>query len=209
MSGEQRTLPRLGEAERLALAYAPASARAKYHAVLALDARMQRLVLGAREPLLAQMKLAWWRDRTADLASGEHPVIALLSRVWTGGAAPLVGLVDAWEQVAVGEGGAIAAPRALAAGRERAFAACAQVAPASIEEAGLPWSALTLAARSAAPEALYDLARASGRRKLPAALRPLTVLDGLARRAALRGSPLLLGDRASPFVAMRLGILGR
>jgi phytoene synthase len=48
---------------RLALAYAPREASAVWLSFLALDVRLAGVVRAAREPMLGQMKLAWWRDR--------------------------------------------------------------------------------------------------------------------------------------------------
>ena len=50
-------------------------------------------------------------------------------------------------------------------------------------------------------------ARAEG--QLPAALRPLAVIEGLARRSLRAGGGPMLGDRLSPLVALRLGLFGR
>jgi phytoene synthase len=47
---------------RLALAYAPGRARAATLGLFALDAALGNLVRAAREPLLGQMRLAWWRE---------------------------------------------------------------------------------------------------------------------------------------------------
>ena len=84
---------------RLALAYAPGIARADSLAVFLLDQRLSRLVSQQREPLLTQMRLAWWRDRLGEEVSGFHhdePVLALLAG-WGEHRQKLIGLVDGWE----------------------------------------------------------------------------------------------------------------
>lgn len=48
--------------EKLAIVYAAKPLRGSFEWLLTLDARLKRSVLGASEPLIAQIKLAWWRD---------------------------------------------------------------------------------------------------------------------------------------------------
>ena len=48
---------------RLALAYAPAASRGAWLGFLALDMRLAAIVRAAREPMIGQIKLAWWRER--------------------------------------------------------------------------------------------------------------------------------------------------
>lgn len=203
----------LPPAERFALAYAPPRLRPRYEALLALDGALARLTAGAREPVLAQVKLAWWRDRIAGSgAAGEHPVLAAVATDWSLALAPLIALIDAWEEVAVGNRDRIAVAKVLAASRSGAFAAAAELPAATAADAARAWSFVTLAAREDAPhtvEALLAAARAVQASPMPSSLRTLAILDGLARRAARRGNVALLGDRLSPLAALRLGIFGR
>ena len=80
--------------------------------------------------------------------------------------------------------------------------------------AGQRWALADLAANIGNPqerETVHAIAGMIGpTRRLPRALRPLTVLDGLARRslAAGAGAPLLHGP-LSGLAAMRLGLFGR
>src|SRR5690606_20839572 len=71
----------LRPAERLALAYAPARARTATLALMALDNRLGTIVRQMREPIAAQLRLAWWRDTLArpvpEWPQGE-PVLAAL-----------------------------------------------------------------------------------------------------------------------------------
>src|SRR5690349_15922803 len=86
---------------RLAIAYAPRPARAAWTALLVLDQRLRRAALGASEPLLGQVRLAWWRDRFRSPASewpeGE-PLLAALAGFDRERVA-LEALVDGWERV--------------------------------------------------------------------------------------------------------------
>lgn len=47
---------------RLAIAYAPRTVRKAFSVLLRFDARLASIVGRASEPLIGQMKLAWWRD---------------------------------------------------------------------------------------------------------------------------------------------------
>jgi phytoene synthase len=56
-------------------------------------------VAGTREPVLAQLRLAWWRDRLAEPAENwprGEPLLAALT-CWQGRHGALAGLVDGWE----------------------------------------------------------------------------------------------------------------
>ncbi len=202
----------LGEAELLAVAYAPGHLRARYRALLSLDAVLRRIAIDAREPLPAQLKLAWWREACARPPEGrEHPVLGALADSWAGGNGTLVGLVDGWEAVVAADRFAEAA-EAVAKGRAMAFAACTDVDDSVTREAARVWTLVTLAERAPDAEEREQMRAAARRipaRVLPRALRPLTVLEGLARRALGSGRGELIGDRWSPLAAMRLGIFGR
>ena len=82
----------------------PRDRRAALAALWALAERLTRLLLDAREPLIGQIKLAWWRDMMVMLASepaalpkGE-PLLAELQATWAGQGS-LDTLVDAAEAV--------------------------------------------------------------------------------------------------------------
>lgn len=205
----------LGEAERLAVAYAPAHLRARYRALFALDGVLGRIALPVREPLPAQLKLAWWRDACGRLpASREHPVLAALAESWGADPGVLAALVDGWEEIAVAQDGIADAARKLGDARGAVLANCAHAprAAASASDAARVWTLVTLAGAERAPAkgtAMRAAAALVPHRPLPRALRPLAVLEGLSRRALAADRPLLLGDRLSPLAAMRLGIFGR
>lgn len=191
-------------------------------AAFALDGRAGRMTLGASEPLLGQMRLAWWRDqfgRSVAARPRGDILLDLIGRTWEGAEASLLALVDGWE--------ALLATRPLdetgmarfVGGREML---CVELA----ERVGEP-SARSEAARAGKLWAFADLtvhaqddterawALDHGRQlaepvpKLPGALRPLAVIGGLARRSLRSGGREMLGDRFSPLVALRLGLFGR
>jgi 15-cis-phytoene synthase len=202
----------LGEAERLAAMWARGRYRAAAGAVLALDGVLGRMARGAREPMLVQIRLAWWRDRIAAGAGTGHPVLEALADALPGRIAPLAALVDAWEGVAVASEKREAAAAALADARSQAMGlGVSEAVPPGFSPARI-WSLVTLARQAdAASERDRLLAAARGLpiEPLPRALRPLVLLDGLAAHCARRGETRLLGSRLSPLVAIRLGILGR
>ncbi|MDE2303402.1 MAG: hypothetical protein KGK11_12665 [Sphingomonadales bacterium] len=199
---------------RLALAYAPVAARAVWLGFFALDARLARQCRDAREPILAQLRLAWWRDRLGEPASAwpaGEPLLAALHD-WRGGHGGLVALVDGWEHL-LGE-----APLsenalvAFATGRAATLSALAGVtgagaSPAVIAARAAGWSyadlALHLSHRDER-EAALRLARAQAVPRLPRSMRPLAVLGGVARRQADHGA----ARRGDFLLALRLGITG-
>ncbi len=207
--------------QRLALAYAPARARSATLGLFALDTRLAGVVRNASEPLLGQIRLAWWRDRL-----GEHPqnwpagepLLALL-RPWGEHAKGLRALVDGWEAL-MGEPPLEAtAFELLAEGRAQGCAALAMVlaeadsAPEA-ERAGRGWALADMAGRLSSPDELLvvtsmlnaqDLRRAA----LPRTLRPLAMLHGLTRRAARHPERGLIDGPLALLSAVRLGILGR
>ena len=92
----------LAPAHRVALAYAPVHLRSAWTALLALDVRMAGIVRSVREPMLAQIRLAWWRDTLARPA-GEwpdgEPLLRELAAHLPGEAQQLAELPSAWEHL--------------------------------------------------------------------------------------------------------------
>ncbi len=163
--------------------------------------------------MLAQLRLAWWREQLkADAAAwprGE-PLLAALGS-WQGRQADLAVLVDGWEMLTGPAPLAAAAIDGFADGRGEAFAALARVTgardhPAAVREVARAWALADLAANVADPDERQiasALAEAAAVPRLSRAMRPLTVLHGLARRRQ-RGL-----SAASLLAVMRLGLLGR
>ena len=73
----------IGDAERVALNYAPPRLRAKLAAYFALDRRLAQIVANTSAPMLGQMRLAWWREMLAkpaqDRPSGDVVLDAISS----------------------------------------------------------------------------------------------------------------------------------
>lgn len=157
--------------------------------------------------MLAQIRLAWWRERLTepvDKRPAGEPLLALLANH----AAAFAPLVDGWEAL-LGE--APLSPSALvdfAQGRARALGGLATqlgLPHMASEQAGRSWALADLAGRLSHAEERAQvavlMADAGGFPTLPRAMRPLVVLHGLASQD--RNGPIAL------LTAMRLGIFGR
>jgi 15-cis-phytoene synthase len=218
MTGLPESLPML---TRLALSYAPKAMRPASLALFALDARLADTLRSVSEPMLAQIRLAWWRDmlvRAPDQRPGGEPLLAALE-VWEGHSVALGALVDGWEEL-VGED-ALGEPamRRFCAGRGAAFAALAEIggqaqAADRAQAAGEGWALADLAARLDNPgerETALALVGAHDwcRIALPRALRPLAVLHALAVREGRSGKGLGHLSPGTMFAAVRVGLFGR
>lgn len=185
---------------RLALAYAPAAVRPLQLAAFALDAKLAGIVGNAREVLLAQIKLAWWRERLAETVSQRpqgEPILAALAH-WQGSTDPLLALIDGWEAMLAPDE---LNPQALADARAALGRGLAEQVDAA---AAADCAATALRGWSLASCGMGgELAALS----LPRSLRALAILHGLARR---RGGamPLLDGPMALA-AALRIGMIGR
>ena len=210
----------LPEASRLALASAGQN-RDLWLAVFALDARIGSYVLGAQEPLLAQMRIAWWRDELrkepAARPQGDQ-LLDLIGATWDGQTEGLQYLLDGWEALLAEAPLGKDAISVFVEGREQlAGFLCDRLATernrAPAVNAARDWALADLAYRlpDETDRALaLAMARESARPAAPPrALQPLAVLAGLSRRALARGGAPLIGDRLSPLVALRLGLFGR
>ena len=191
--------------QRLAVAYAPRTARMAWTALLVLDQRLRRAALGASEPLLGQIRLAWWRDRVrlpaSEWPAGEPLLSALKGFERERGALEV--LVDGWEQL-LGEADAAALAN-LAEARAQAVVALARIlgcedALDDVIAAARAWSRHDLEGNLSEVPGAVSGSRAV---RLPRPLRPLAILAGLAAQDdgahGVRGFLRIV----------RLGLLGR
>jgi phytoene synthase len=154
----------LPPAQRLALAYAPRAAREPTLALLALDARLARTLQRKSEPVLAQMRFAWWRDtlaREPEQWPRGDALLALL-RQWRNPGA-LTPLVDGWEML-LGEQLDPVAIAEFAGGRGRAFGQLAAelgADPLAAQACGEIWALGDLAANIAKPSERQTVLRAA------------------------------------------------
>jgi 15-cis-phytoene synthase len=186
---------------RLALAYAPASARPALAALWRLDVTLGAVLAGRRDPLAAELRLAWWREALARLDAAPPPAEPVLQGLAacvlpagvTGAA--LAAMEEGWlTLLADGPLGA-AALAAYADARGGALfrhsARLLGLPDHPVEAAGRRWALVDLARRSATRgEAIAALAAAAAieaDRTWPQALRALGMLSILARRDLARG----------------------
>jgi phytoene synthase len=87
----------------LALSYAPGRSRGVLDALFALDAALGNVLRTTREPLVGQMRLAWWREALQGLDASDAPAEPVLQSL-TGVVLPLgitgralSEMVEAWE----------------------------------------------------------------------------------------------------------------
>ena len=206
--------PVLAEAKRLALVHTPYERRKIVETLLLFDAQLANIALSQGEPMLKQIKLAWWREETSREpeagAMAGQPLAARIVKANEWSAKSKKSLVDAWEQVATEQVSARNAAQTL--GEARAMAFCevtGQTSSPAIKAASNLWAQFDLSSASfavapAVPNDEFDIPM-----RLPKALRTLAILAGLSRRALRYGYSDLLAGRTAPLAALRLGIIGR
>ncbi|MEL0155795.1 hypothetical protein [Sphingopyxis sp.] len=167
----------------------PRARREALAALWALAERLTKLLADAREPMIGQIKLAWWRDMAGLLASDPdalpkgEPLLAELQRSWAGQGG-LDALVDAAEAVLLAEDAA-ARTAAGAAFGEALFAL-------SGGAGGARWGLVWLAGQQETADAAAQLFRDACNRAAPP-------------RGLLGSKALLMLDRWSAAIAARGG----
>ncbi|MDZ3831427.1 MAG: hypothetical protein U0S50_06375 [Sphingopyxis sp.] len=180
-----------------------------------LAERLTKLLIDAREPLIGQIKLAWWRDmmvmlseKPSALPKGE-PLLAELQRRWTG-CAGLDTLVDAAEALLLAEDAAERRAAAMAFGQNlfTLSAGTEAVGDGAGHRWGLLWGACV---QDAAEDglALIGAAAAAGAppRSAFGGHRALLMLDRWAASIAAHGGARRW--RAEGLLLLRLGLIGR
>ena len=188
----------------LALSYVPAARRAALRALWELDATLAAVLTGGREPLLSQIKLAWWRDSLEALdrapAPGEPALQAAAALILPRGVAgaELAAMEAGWnllltpDPLSAGELARYAAARGGLLFRHSAVL-LGGASSLEIERGGEAWALIDLA-RHSGSEADAEAALATARERAsvwrwPAPLRPLGMLAALAARDAEPGRP--------------------
>ena len=204
---------------RIAASYAPARARPAVTTLLALEAQFAKFVFTASEPMLAQLRLAWWRDRFAQPPQEwpvGNPLLAHL-RDWGPHAAALGRIVDGWEALLSDPVPSSDAFEDYCTGRAAGWQALAahleiRAEPDLVARACRRWSladaAAGMADERAALRARERGAAIDGSPSLPRGLRSLAVLDTIGHRSLSDGvTPL---SRPGDLIAvLRRGIIGR
>ena len=192
--------------KRLAFAHLPARQRPAVEALFAIDAAMADVLRTTSEPMLGQIRLAWWRERLEELDSGsnappEPRLLAvereLIGRGVKGG--DLAGLERGWVALFDPFPWDVGTAEAIWFRGRLLFALASQLLARtddSIEGAGGLW-ALVDAARHCSDQASREMLLAQARTfrrslrgaRFPRALRPLSMLAATALRDANRGPP--------------------
>jgi phytoene synthase len=186
---------------------------------LQLDRRLARIVGRTHEPMLGQMRLAWWREALGKPA-GQRPrgdvVLDGIGQHWRGREAFLVQMVDGWEVLVTAQSLGSAEAEAFSAGRGAFFAGLADDPAAGplaarLAAAGRCWALADAAAGVSDPGECAALVAAglaaeptAGR--IPRALRGLAVLEALALRSLARGGRPLMEGRGASLTALRAAI---
>lgn len=189
----------------------PRERRAAMTALWAFAERLTRLLIDVREPLIGQIKLAWWRDMAALLArdpgglpKGE-PLLAELTTTWAGQGG-LDALVDAAESMLLAE--TQADRRSAAEGFGAALFALSDGAAIAGQRWGLLWG---VGVQHDEPPARQLLADARGHPapsgSVLAGHRALLMLDRWA--AAIAGYDGERRWRSEGLLLFRLGLIGR
>ncbi len=93
----------MAEVTDLALAYAPRRLRNSLAALWALDDALERVVTTTTQPLIGQMRLAWWHEQLLGLDDGPivaEPVLTALAplvREQNITGADLAAMIDGWD----------------------------------------------------------------------------------------------------------------
>jgi len=189
----------------------PRERRAAIATLWAFAERLTRLLIDAREPLIGQIKLAWWRDMAAMLArdpaglpKGE-PLLAELTATWAGQGG-LDTIVDAAEAMLLAED---AADRRTAAAD---FGARLFALSGGDADCGRRWGLLWGASVQTGAQEARDLLAAAHNcapppRSMFAANRALLMLDRWA--AAIAQNDGERRWRSEGLLLLRLGLIGR
>jgi phytoene synthase len=192
-------MPDLDRDRFLALSYVPAKLRPAVEALWCLDAALGAVLTSGREPLISQIKLAWWRDSLEALdtrpAPAEPALQAAAAHVLPLGVsgARLSAMPEGWTLLLTPDPLSRDELAAYAGRRGGTlFAATADLLGGGggehIEAAGEAWALIDLARHSGSEaDAEAALIAARGRPsppRWPARLRPLGMLAVLAQRDA-------------------------
>lgn len=216
------TLDNLPPEQAIAIAYAPPADADLVKALLALDHHFGSILRSTSEVMLGQMKIAWWRDQLADDAPhnpGGNELLTLIYDAWGDDASSLIPLADGWEVLLTADALNAAVLTSFTQGRADVWLAYAhRIAIQNCDE-----QVVAASTQWALADLLYGLSDEEERAivlkslqssvgadlDLPRALRPLTILAGLSRRAVKAGGQPLMKGRMAALAALRLGIFGR
>jgi phytoene synthase len=189
----------------------PQSRRAAMAALWGLAARLTKLLVEAREPLIGQIKLAWWRDMMTMLASDPaalpkgEPLLAELQASWSGQGG-LDALVDAAEAMLLADSDADRCAASEDFGMQ--LFVLSGGGNAAGRRWGLLWGAGVVGADDAARRLLAEAKYADvPARAVFGGNRALLMLDRWAAAIAARDGERHL--RSEGVLLLRIGLFGR
>jgi len=205
----------------LALAWSSPEVRGPLSIALQLDQRLARIVARTTEPMLGQMRIAWWREalgKPVEQRPRGDAVLDAIGSHWAGREALLIAMVDAWEVFVTAERLGPAEIETFGSSRGAFFAALggtrAAGGEARVAAAAFRWAVADAAAAMSNPDERRllieaGLARGDRRGPMPPGLRGLALLDSLAIRAMKRDGLPLMEGRAASLAALRAAIFMR
>jgi 15-cis-phytoene synthase len=203
--------------QQLCLAYAKSAARTSLTALFAIDQHLERIALGAREPMVARIKLAWWREQGFVRGAGDlTSELATLATATDLGVPFLCRMVEGWDALLARETDQAAGFGPYAGGRGTAFfelAALLMRTKLTSDQAkiGDAWAFADLAEKHPDPglvpileeeaERRFNAIHRAALKELPLPLGILAILarSDATRRAGKRwraGSPMRIGRAA-------------
>jgi 15-cis-phytoene synthase len=189
--------------QRLALAYAKQDLRLGFGLLLALDDRLEQIFRKAGEPLIAQMRLAWWNDVISkpvhERPVGE-PLLAILAAVeeekpTLNIATAMLKLVEAWDLLLAHSQWSADVLHEYATARSSAIFGWYAVAVGSNEndkallhKIGVDWALSDLLGRCRNEDEFHSVKAAQMHspqyKHIPRSLRPLSIIAHSARHLA-------------------------
>jgi 15-cis-phytoene synthase len=169
--------------------------RAALTSLWKLEARLFGVVAQRREVVLAQIKLAWWRERLAQVAEAPEalpkgePLLAELAASW-GGRASLAPVADAYEAIMLAED----SDSLVSAGRALAMAV----------QVGAAWGLARAAQLAGDVELQAEIWARAGMTSIAAAPRHVRTLDRWAQLLAKHGGAV--SPRAEGWLLLRAGL---
>lgn len=131
---------------RLLIAHGPAERRAGDRLIWAFDERLAQIVRATTQPMIGQMRLAWWDEALGDASAARgrgDPLVDAIRAEHIAGMPGLARMLDGWEALLEDGEPGDDAMAAFAAGRgEGIFGALARVEdpPAWLAAAGRLWA---------------------------------------------------------------------
>ena len=207
--------------QRIAAAYMAAAIRPAFVTAFALDQRLARIVAKTTEPMLGQMRIAWWREalmKPAEDRPGGDAVLDAIAHHWPSDYRHLIQLVDAWEYMLAGEALGQEALQSFIEHRIRPLLFLAGKVTSAPTASAATWATRNWALADVmchlADESERGLVRQMANEmpdrpdRLPRGIRGLIVLGALGARALNAGGAPLMQGRGAALVAMRAATLG-